>query len=56
LRQPNQDCAFEIYRTAQNQIVITLNYRDRGAARIAYGCETIADPSTETATHHTSEC
>jgi hypothetical protein len=31
-----------IYRTAQNQIVITLEYRDCGTARIAYGAETIA--------------
>jgi hypothetical protein len=27
-----------------NQIVITLDYRDCGAARIAYGAESIADP------------
>lgn len=31
--------------------VIAIDHRDCGAARIAYGAESIADPATETATH-----
>ena len=31
--------------------VIAIDHRDCGAAKIAYGDKSIADPATETATH-----
>ncbi len=44
----NLAASLELHRIKR---VIAIDHRDCGAARIAYGAESIADPATETATH-----